>query len=166
MPQTLFALLASSRQGLRSSDRLARGAIDRVVKERRAELRLGSPGRILPAAGGALRRQGPAGAREGAGRSGTFRGEGGTVRPASEAGCWAGTGGGRGRRQSRPMFRSASGRLGLPDHGRGIILRKEVIQPQVPLRLPCYDLVPITGFTFGACPDGRRRLRVPPALVA
>ena len=24
-----------------------------------------------------------------------------------------------------------------------IILRKEVIQPQVPLRLPCYDLVPI-----------------------
>ena len=31
------------------------------------------------------------------------------------------------------------------------ILRKEVIQPQVPLRLPCYDLVPITGFTFGVC---------------
>lgn len=30
--------------------------------------------------------------------------------------------------------------------------RKEVIQPQVPLRLPCYDLVPITGFTLGACP--------------
>ena len=30
-------------------------------------------------------------------------------------------------------------------------LRKEVIQPQVPLRLPCYDLVPITGLTFGAC---------------
>ena len=30
------------------------------------------------------------------------------------------------------------------------ILRKEVIQPQVPLRLPCYDLVPVTGFTFGA----------------
>lgn len=46
------------------------------------------------------------------------------------------------------------------------ILRKEVIQPQVPLRLPCYDLVPITGFTFGACPCGLRRLRVPPALVA
>ena len=31
------------------------------------------------------------------------------------------------------------------------ILRKEVIQPQVPLRLPCYDLVPIAEFTFGAC---------------
>jgi hypothetical protein len=30
-------------------------------------------------------------------------------------------------------------------------LRKEVIQPQVPLRLPCYDLVPITEVTFDAC---------------
>ena len=36
-------------------------------------------------------------------------------------------------------------------HGQRIFLRKEVIQPQVPLRLPCYDLVPITGFIFGAC---------------
>ena len=32
-----------------------------------------------------------------------------------------------------------------------VILRKEVIQPQVPLRLPCYDLVPIAEFRFGAC---------------
>ena len=32
-----------------------------------------------------------------------------------------------------------------------IFLRKEVIQPQVPLRLPCYDLVPIVKLTFGAC---------------
>ena len=31
-----------------------------------------------------------------------------------------------------------------------IILRKEVIRPQVPLRLPCYDLVPIIELTFGA----------------
>ena len=31
------------------------------------------------------------------------------------------------------------------------ILRKEVIQPQVPLRLPCYDLVPIVELTFGTC---------------
>ena len=31
----------------------------------------------------------------------------------------------------------------------GQILRKEVIQPQVPLRLPCYDLVPITEFALG-----------------
>ena len=33
---------------------------------------------------------------------------------------------------------------------RLIIPRKEVIQPHLPIRLPCYDLVPLTGFTFGA----------------
>ena len=27
------------------------------------------------------------------------------------------------------------------------ILRKEVIQPQVPLRLPCYDFTPVIGHT-------------------
>src|SRR5215813_198372 len=32
------------------------------------------------------------------------------------------------------------------------ILRKEVIQPQVPLRLPCYDLVPIRSCGLGAGP--------------
>ncbi len=34
---------------------------------------------------------------------------------------------------------------------RNVLLRKEVIQPQVPLRLPCYDFIPITSHTFGAC---------------
>ena len=29
-------------------------------------------------------------------------------------------------------------------------LRKEVIQPQVPLRLPCYDFTPITNHTLGS----------------
>ena len=28
-----------------------------------------------------------------------------------------------------------------------IFLRKEVIQPQVPLRLPCYDFTPVIGHT-------------------
>ncbi len=31
-----------------------------------------------------------------------------------------------------------------------LLLRKEVIQPQVPLRLPCYDFTPITSHTVGA----------------
>ena len=31
------------------------------------------------------------------------------------------------------------------------LLRKEVIQPQVPLRLPCYDFTPITNPTLDAC---------------
>ena len=30
-----------------------------------------------------------------------------------------------------------------------MLLRKEVIQPQVPLRLPCYDFTPIINHTFG-----------------
>ena len=33
-----------------------------------------------------------------------------------------------------------------------LLLRKEVIQPQVPLRLPCYDFTPITNHTLGTCP--------------
>ncbi len=33
-----------------------------------------------------------------------------------------------------------------------VSVRKEVIQPQVPLRLPCYDLVPVTDLAFGAVP--------------
>jgi hypothetical protein len=33
---------------------------------------------------------------------------------------------------------------------QGIPLRKEVIQPQVLLRLPCYDLVPITELAVDA----------------
>ena len=31
-----------------------------------------------------------------------------------------------------------------------VIPRKEVIQPHLPIRLPCYDLVPLTASTFGA----------------
>ena len=31
-------------------------------------------------------------------------------------------------------------------------LRKEVIQPQVPLRLPCYDFTPVADPTVVACP--------------
>ena len=38
----------------------------------------------------------------------------------------------------------------IAGRSRSIIPRKEVIQPQVPLRLPCYDLVPITELTVGA----------------
>ena len=31
------------------------------------------------------------------------------------------------------------------------ILRKEVIQPQVPLRLPCYDFTPVADPTVVGC---------------
>ena len=32
-----------------------------------------------------------------------------------------------------------------------ILLRKEVIQPHLPIRLPCYDLTPIIEPTFDSC---------------
>ena len=46
--------------------------------------------------------------------------------------------------------------------------RKEVIQPQVPLRLPCYDFAPVIGLTFDGClPCGlAHRLQVPPTSMA
>jgi hypothetical protein len=54
-----------------------------------------------------------------------------------------------------------------PKTGRALsadILRKEVIQPQVPLRLPCYDFTPVAKPTVVAClPCGlAQRLRVNP----
>ena len=38
---------------------------------------------------------------------------------------------------------------GLAGWRASVLLRKEVIQPQVPLRLPCYDFIPITNHTLG-----------------
>jgi hypothetical protein len=78
--------------------------------------------------------------------------------------------------------------LGEPDHGRKALVnqhsfhqqawqppvviatgipRKEVIQPQLPLRLPCYDFTPIINPTFDGClPCGlAHRLRVLPTFV-
>ena len=33
-----------------------------------------------------------------------------------------------------------------------LLLRKEVIQPHLPIRLPCYDFTPIAKPTFDCCP--------------
>ena len=33
-----------------------------------------------------------------------------------------------------------------------VLHRKEVIQPHLPIRLPCYDLTPIIEPTFDCCP--------------
>ena len=50
------------------------------------------------------------------------------------------------------IFRQSPSRFterdGLED---GELLRKEVIQPQVPLRLPCYDFTPVTVHSLGPC---------------
>ena len=55
---------------------------------------------------------------------------------------------------------------GRPE-GRQVLLRKEVIQPHLPVRLPCYDFVPIADPTFdGSLPEGLgHRLRVLPTFV-
>jgi hypothetical protein len=44
-----------------------------------------------------------------------------------------------------PAIRTAGG-------GPVVALRKEVIQPQVLLQLPCYDFTPITRHTLGPYP--------------
>ena len=55
----------------------------------------------------------------------------------------------------------------FPTRGEALsamILRKEVIQPQVPLRLPCYDFTPVAEPTVVGClPCGlAHHLRVNP----
>ncbi len=78
--------------------------------------------------------------------------------------------------RSRSTYFQASSRSGRPRPSNGSnayrskcsgIPRKEVIQPQLPLRLPCYDFTPVTNPTFdGSLPCGLgHRLRVLPASV-
>ncbi len=61
------------------------------------------------------------------------------------------------------------GRPATPLQGPGgeMLLRKEVIQPHLPVRLPCYDFVPIASPTFDhSLPYGLGRgLRVLPTFV-
>jgi hypothetical protein len=38
----------------------------------------------------------------------------------------------------------------LVDSRQQELLRKEVIQPHLPVRLPCYDLAPVASFTLDA----------------
>ena len=60
----------------------------------------------------------------------------------------------RGRRCSRRAGEldgkaiDSAGASGVKSSG---IPRKEVIQPQLPLRLPCYDFTPIMSHTLGRC---------------
>lgn len=64
----------------------------------------------------------------------------------------------------RLMFLKRSERTEPKPFSARSILRKEVIQPQVPLRLPCYDFTPVADPTVVAClPCGlAQRLRVKP----
>ncbi len=50
-----------------------------------------------------------------------------------------------------PIDLEAPLRTRLRCQRRWMLPRKEVIQPQLPLRLPCYDFAPVTPPTLGAC---------------
>jgi hypothetical protein len=62
-------------------------------------------------------------------------------------------------------------RSALPEHSSRteavLFLRKEVIQPHLPVRLPCYDFTPIANPTFdSSLPKGLGHwLRVLPTFV-
>ena len=50
----------------------------------------------------------------------------------------------------RAVTLSRQGNLQVGPHlTMSLLLRKEVIQPLVPQRLPCYDFILVTGHTFG-----------------
>ncbi len=56
----------------------------------------------------------------------------------------------------------------IPCQHGGMLPRKEVIQPQLPLRLPCYDFVPIIHPTLDGCLPIKglaHRLQVLPTFV-
>src|SRR5690606_7126279 len=56
-------------------------------------------------------------------------------------------------RDTRVSLRDVRPASGFP-HPKMLtrLSRKEVIQPQVPLRLPCYDFAPVIKLAFGRCP--------------
>ena len=55
-------------------------------------------------------------------------------------------------RQERPLIDLGVDRLALGERSSTIGLPiKEVIQPHLPVQLPCYDFVPVTEPDLGAC---------------
>ncbi len=48
----------------------------------------------------------------------------------------------------RVLIKARPGYVGVSNGARVLIL-KEVIHPHLPVRVPCYDLVPLTNLTFG-----------------
>ena len=50
--------------------------------------------------------------------------------------------------EERMSSQQTDGQPDVADAGCQVLLRKEVIQPHLPVRLPCYDFVPIASPTF------------------
>ena len=53
--------------------------------------------------------------------------------------------------QAFPFFRFRVRRPQVTLRFLSVLPRKEVIQPHLPIRLPCYDFTPVIGLTFGGC---------------
>ena len=54
--------------------------------------------------------------------------------------------------QTNVNYSSLYTRQALPDVIFPFVLQKEVIQPHLPVRLPCYDFTPLTRRTFDGGP--------------
>jgi hypothetical protein len=65
------------------------------------------------------------------------------------------------RRDDQRIDLELSGVLDLTVWTEPIAFRKEVIQPQVPLQLPCYDFTPIALHTMDGCPPCGLAHRLP-----
>ena len=90
-----------------------------------------------------------------------------TRQHASPAGIHAGGAVGRPPKLPRLGRHSRGRRCPPPAAPEKVLPRKEVIQPHLPVRLPCYDFTPVTGPTFdGSLPCGLgHRLRALPIPV-
>ena len=54
------------------------------------------------------------------------------------------------RTSARPLYSLySSDQIIMMHKNKSVLLLKEVIQPHLPVRLPCYDFIPITNNTFG-----------------
>src|SRR6266853_1178375 len=72
------------------------------------------------------------------------------------------------KEEGRPRRRGHKGHVRLRLAAKLTSLpRKEVIQPHVPVRLPCYDFVPVTSLALDACVACAlaQRLQVLPASM-
>ena len=52
------------------------------------------------------------------------------------------------QRSEQQEIQDTRPRVSLPENAS--LLRKEVIQPHLPIRLPCYDFTPVANPTFGS----------------
>ena len=60
---------------------------------------------------------------------------------------------GRGLSSTIPLVNTTSATQTFAGRAGCVLLRKEVIQPHLPVRLPCYDFVPIASPTFDRSPQ-------------